>query len=91
MAEVLYFIVAVAFFVYLFQYYLTTTGGPTLLAFTLVPITFVLFTLDALRKDELYPRLGTTANFCIAGLYSAICVTVSVYMYVEFEAIGTVR
>ncbi len=90
-AEVLYFIVAVAFFVYLFQYYLTTTGGPTLLAFTLGPITFVLFTLDALRKDELYPRLGTTANFCIAGLYSAICVTVSVYMYVEFEAIGTVR
>ena len=90
-AEVLYFIVAVAFFVYLFQYYLTTSGGPTLLAFTLVPITFVLFTLDALRKDEFYPRLGTTANFCIAGLYSAICVTVSIYMYVEFEAIGTVR
>ncbi len=90
-AEVLYFLVAFAFFAYLFHYYLTTTGGPVLLAFTLVPITFVLFTLDALRKDELYPRLGPIANLCIAGAYTAICFTVSVYMFVEFEEIGTVR
>ena len=90
-AEVIYYVVAIGFFVYLFQYYLTTTGGPVLLAFTLVPITFVLFTFDALRKNEFYPRLGTTANFCIAAVYTAICFTVSIYMFVEFEELGTVR
>ena len=89
--EVLYFATAIAFFAYLLHYYLTTAGGPTLLAFTLVPITFVLFTLDALRRDELYPRLGAVANYCIATVYCAISLTVSVYMFVEFEAIGTVR
>ena len=89
--EVLYFATAIAFFVWLFYYYLTTEGGPTLLAFTLVPITFVLFTLDALRRNEFYPGLGAGANYCIAAVYCAISITVSVYMFVEFEAIGTVR
>ena len=89
--EVLYFATAIAFFGYLLYYYLTTTGGPTLLAFTMVPVTFVLFTLDALRRDELYPRLGPVANYCIAAVYCAISITVSVYMFVEFEALGTVR
>jgi len=90
-AGVIYFVVAVGFFAYLFRYYLTTIGGPTLLAFTLVPVTFVLFTFDELRRGRLYPRLGTAANFCIAGAYTVICFTVSGYMFVEFEAIGTVR
>jgi TRAP transporter 4TM/12TM fusion protein len=89
--EVLYFTVAVAFFLYLFSYYLTTEGGPTLLAFTLVPITFVLFVLDSLRRNEFYPRLGPMANYGIAAVYSALCITVSGYMVVEFEEIGTVR
>ena len=45
-AEVLYYGLAFAFFAYLLQYYLTTTGGPTLLAFTVVPITFIIYTLN---------------------------------------------
>ena len=89
--EFLYFATAIAFFAWLLYYYLTTTGGPTLLAFTVVPVTFVLFTLDSLRKDELYPKLGPTANYCIAVVYCAISITVSIYMFVEFEALGTVR
>ena len=89
--EVLYYIVAIAFFAWLLYYYLTTTGGPTLLAFTMVPVTFVLFTLDALRRNEFYPSLGPLPNYCIATVYCAISLTVSVYMFVEFEAIGTVR
>ena len=89
--HVLYLVTAVAFFAYLLYYYLTTAGGPTLLAFTLVPITFVLFTLDALRKDELYPTLGPLPNYLIAAVYCAISIAVSVYMFVEFEALGTVR
>ena len=89
--QVLYLATAIAFFAWLLYYYLTTAGGPTLLAFTMVPITFVLFTLDALRKDELYPSLGPVPNYCIAAAYCAISVIVSIYMYVEFEALGTVR
>ena len=89
--EVLYYVAAIAFFAWLLYYYLTTAGGPTLLAFTMVPVTFVLFTLDALRKNELYPSLGPLPNYCIATAYCAISLTVSVYMFVEFEAIGTVR
>ncbi len=89
--QVLYFATAILFFTRLIQYYLTTEGGPTLLAFTMVPITFVLFTLDALRKDELYPSLGPFPNYVIATVYCTISVAVSVYMFVEFEALGTVR
>ena len=89
--HVLYLVTAAAFFLYLLNYYLTTLGGPTLLAFTLVPITFVLFTLDALRKDELYPSLGPVPNYIIAAVYCAFSITVSVYMFVEFDALGTVR
>ena len=89
--EILYLLVALYFVVELFRYYLTGSGGPTLLAVTLVPITFVLFTLDALRKDELYPRLGPAANYAIAAAYAAVAVGVAVYMHVEFIAIGTVR
>jgi TRAP transporter 4TM/12TM fusion protein len=89
--EALYLLVALLFVVELFRYYLTGSGGPTLLAVTLVPITFVLFTLDALRKDELYPRLGPAANYAIAAAYAVIAVAVAVYMHVEFIAIGTVR
>ena len=89
--EVLYLATAIVFFVWLLYYYLTTAGGPTLLAFTVVPITFVLFTLNALRKDEFYPSLGPVPNYCIAAAYCAISIVVSIYMYVEFEALGTVR
>ena len=89
--EVLYLATAIVFLAWLLYYYLTTAGGPTLLAFTLVPITFVLFTLDALRKDELYPSLGPILNYIITAVYCALSITVSVYMFVEFEALGTVR
>ncbi|MDD9983261.1 MAG: TRAP transporter fused permease subunit, partial [Gammaproteobacteria bacterium] len=43
------------------------------------------------RKDELYPSLGPVPNYIIAAVYCAISITVSVYMFVEFEALGTVR
>jgi len=91
LVEVLYYLFALAFTLSLFNYYLTTAGGPTLLAFTLVPVTFVLFTLDALRKDDFYPRLPLPANYAIAAIYIAFCLTVSIYMYVEYQALGTSR
>jgi TRAP transporter 4TM/12TM fusion protein len=87
----LYYLTAVFFFVYLFVYYLSSAGGPTLLAITLVPVTFILYTLEALRKDEFYPRLPPLANYAIAAVYSAISIAVALYMFIEYEDIGTVR
>jgi len=87
----LYYLTAVFFFVYLFVYYWTSEGGPTLLAITLVPVTFILYTLEALRQDDLYPRLPAIANCAIAAVYIAISIAVAVYMHVEYFEIGTVR
>src|SRR5690606_38645492 len=50
-----------------------------------------LYTLDALRRNELYPRLPALANDAIATVYVALSVAVAIYMFVEYEAIGTVR
>jgi TRAP transporter 4TM/12TM fusion protein len=86
-----YTLAAVFFFAYLFVYYWTGEGGPVLLAITLVPVTFILFTLDELRKNEFYPRLPALANYAIAILYIALSIAVAVYMFVEYEEIGTVR
>ncbi|MGH8664551.1 MAG: TRAP transporter permease, partial [Burkholderiales bacterium] len=90
-ANGLYFLTAIAFLAYLFVYYWTAEGGPVLLALTLVPVTFVLVTLDDLRKNELYPRLPPTVNYLIAAVYIVISLAVAVYMFVEYEEIGTVR
>ena len=87
----LYYLTAVFFFIYLFAYYWTSAGGPTLLAITLVPVTFILFTLDELRRNELYPRLPAAANHVIATVYVVLSIAVAVYMFVEYEEIGTVR
>jgi TRAP transporter 4TM/12TM fusion protein len=87
----LYYLTAVFFFVYLFVYYLSSAGGPTLLAITLVPVTFILYTLEALRQNDFYPRLPPLANYAIAAAYIAISIAVAVYMFVEYEDIGTVR
>ncbi|HSE00424.1 MAG TPA: TRAP transporter fused permease subunit [Burkholderiales bacterium] len=87
----LYYLTAVFFFAYLFVYYWTSLGGPVLLASTLVPVTFILFTLDELRKDEFYPRLPALANYLIATVYAVVSLAVAVYMHVEYFEIGTVR
>jgi TRAP transporter 4TM/12TM fusion protein len=86
-----YYLAAVFFFVYLLVYYWTGEGGPVLLAITLVPVTFILFTLDGLRKNEFYPRLPAPANYAIAVLYVALSIAVAAYMFVEYDEIGTVR
>ena len=86
-----YYLTAAFFLVYLFVYYWTTEGGPVLLAFALVPVAFILHTLEALRKNEFYPRLPAAANCAIGAVYVVICATVAVYMVLEEEAIGTVR
>lgn len=87
----LFLLVAAFFSMYLFRYYLTGIGGPTLLAVMLVPVVFILFTLDSLRNNDLYPRFGRAANYIIAAVYVAVCIVVLVYMRREFVDIRTVR
>ena len=89
--ESIYYLTAVFFFVYLFVYYWTAEGGPVLLAFTLVPVTFILFTLEELRTNGCYPRLPMVVNYLIAAVYIISSIAVAVYMYTEYFEIGTVR
>ena len=50
-----------------------------LLSVTLVPIAFIMFTLNSLRNGGLYPRLGFKSNCIIAAVYCALAIFVSVY------------
>jgi TRAP transporter 4TM/12TM fusion protein len=89
--DTLYYATAVYFFVHLFFYYWTSLGGPLLLATTLVPVSFILFTLNLLRENDLHPRLPPFANYVIAAIYIVISIVVAVYMHVENYALGTER
>jgi TRAP transporter 4TM/12TM fusion protein len=90
-ADWLYYATAIFFTAVLFYYYWSGEGGPALLAFALVPVTFILFTLEALRKNELYPRLPASARYVIASAFVAASIAVAIYMWVEYDAIGTFR
>ena len=89
--DVLYYVTAVYFFIHLFFYYWTSLGGPLLLATTLVPVSFILFTLNLLRENDLHPRLPALANYAIAAIYIVCSIVVAVYMYVENYELGTER
>src|SRR5262249_23602405 len=91
MLDYIYYAVAVCFFIYLFDYFWTSEGGPTLLAMTLVPITYVLFVLNCLRENDLYPRLPQFMNYTIAAVYIAVSLYVAYYMHTEYYDLGTVR
>ncbi len=89
--DVLYYVTSTFFFATLFAYYMTGLGGPSQLAALLVPLTFVLFTLHALRADDPYPSLSRPLNYLIGAFYCALAIVISIYMHLEFDAIGFVR
>lgn len=89
--EIFYYLAAAGFFAALFAYYMTGLGGPSQLAAVLVPLTFILFTLNALREGDLYPSLGRPLNYMIASIYCGLAIAISIYMYREFEEIGFAR
>ena len=86
-----YYLAALFFFAYLLNYYVSGDGGPIVLAATMVPVAFILFVLDSLRSDDLYPRLGWLPNLVIAGVYIALAIASSIYIVTEFYEIRTVR
>ena len=89
--DYIYYVVAISVFVSIFVYYWTDMGGPTLLAMTLIPIIFALFTLQALRSNELYPSLPSAANYVIAFAYCAFSFYCAYYMNTEYLALGLER
>jgi TRAP transporter 4TM/12TM fusion protein len=89
--ECIYYAVSISVFVSIFVYYWTDMGGPTLLAMTLIPIIFALFTLQALRDNDLYPALPPVANYVIAFVYCAFSFYCAYYMNTEYMALGLER
>jgi TRAP transporter 4TM/12TM fusion protein len=89
--DYLYYAVSIGVFLSIFVYYWTDMGGPTVLAMTLIPIIFALFTLQALRADDLYPTLPLNANFAIAFCYCGFSFYCSYYMNTEYMALGLER
>jgi TRAP transporter 4TM/12TM fusion protein len=89
--DCIYYAVSIGFLGYMFYYYWTGAGGPTLLAMTMIPVTFVLFTLQSLRKNELYPKLPQFANYLIAAAYCGFSLYCSYYMNANYMALGEER
>jgi TRAP transporter 4TM/12TM fusion protein len=89
--RVAFYAIASFFTVYLFGYYVTGEGGPTVLTVTLLPVVIALFVLDELYKDEFYPTLGWRANYAIAAAYIVLAAVSGFYIWWEFVDIRTVR
>ncbi len=89
--DVVYYASAIAFTVYMFYYYWTSAGGPMVLAVTMVPLIFVLFTMQAVRQDDFYPKLPVTANYAIALVYCLFAIYCAYYMKTNYRALGEER
>ena len=89
--DAIYYVSAVSYTVYMFYYYWTSAGGPVVLAMTMVPLTFGLFTLRALRDNEFYPKLPTSVNYVIALAFCLFSIYCSYYMNTNYQALGEER
>lgn len=82
-----FFAVALLFVVYLLRYYATGAGGPTLLAVAMVPVAYIIATLDDLRRGLLYPRLGPAGGAAVGMFFIGLATAAGLYLNAEFEAI----
>jgi len=89
--DVMYYTSAVAFSIYLFYYYWTSAGGPMVLALTLIPIIYVLFTLQALRQNDFYPKLPLSVNYVIAVVFCLFSLYCAYYMNTNYMSLGEER
>ena len=87
----IYYTLAVAYFLYMLFYYWTGDGGPTLLAMTMIPCTYVLFTLHSLRSNDLYPALPRSVNYIIAAAFCLFSLYCAWYMNTNYMALGEER
>lgn len=89
--DCLYYAVAIAFAVYMLYYYWTGNDGPVVLAMGMIPITFVLFTLQALRQNDLYPKLPMSVNYAIGAVFCLFSLYCAYYMHTNYVALGEER
>lgn len=89
--DTIYYASAIGYTLYMFYYYWTSAGGPVVLAMTMVPLTFGLFTLQALRNNELYPKLPRSVNYLIALAFCLFSIYCSYYMNTNYIALGEQR
>ncbi len=89
--DAIYYVSAVSYTVYMFYYYWTSAGGPVVLAMTMVPLTFGLFTLQALRNNEFYPKLPRSVNYVIALAFCLFSIYCSYYMNTNYLSLGEER
>jgi TRAP transporter 4TM/12TM fusion protein len=89
--DVIYYTSAIVFSLYLFYYYWTSAGGPMVLAMTLIPIIYVLFTLQAVRHNDFYPKLPLSLNYVIALAYCLFSLYCAYYMNTNYMSLGEER
>jgi TRAP transporter 4TM/12TM fusion protein len=89
--ECIYYAASIVFAIYMFFYYCTGLDGPVVLAMVAIPITFVLFTLQSLRGNDLYPKLPITLNYIIAAAYCSFSLYCAYYMYTNYVSLGEER
>ena len=86
-ATAAFYAVALFFVIYLLRYYATGAGGPTMLAVAMVPVAYIVATLDDIRRGVLYPRLSPLAMAVVGFGLVGIAAVAGGYLFAEFEAI----
>jgi TRAP transporter 4TM/12TM fusion protein len=89
--DCLYYGASIAFTLYMFYYYWTGDDGPVVLAMTMIPIAYVLFTLQALRQNDLYPTLSMNVNYAIGTVYCLFSLYCAYYMHTNYVSLGEER
>jgi TRAP transporter 4TM/12TM fusion protein len=82
--SIFFFTVCLIYLLFSVHYFATGFGGEELLAVTLVPVAYIIYVLDRLKRNALYPRLGFKANIALASILIALCAYISIYMRSEY-------
>ena len=90
-ATIGFYAVAVFFTAVLLYYYATGAGGPTTLAVGMVPVAYVMLTLDDIRSGRLYPTLPALVSAAIGAALIAVAVVAGGYLFSEFDDIRMLR
>lgn len=87
LAHILLLLFSAFYLIRVIYYYQTGSGGPSLLAITLLPIAYIISTLDAVRKEEFYPKFPEKLRLALLIIFMALPLFSSIYLTMEFESI----
>jgi TRAP transporter 4TM/12TM fusion protein len=89
--DCIFYAASITFGLYMFYYYWTGGDGPIVLAMSAIPFTYVLFTLQALRQNDLYPALPMNVNYLIGTAYCLFSLYCAYYMHTNYVSLGEER